>query len=149
MRRRVVTICWSRRALLAAALLTLPGTVCADAGTPQDTPWERFGEEDGITVFRREIAGSPVIALRGVGVVDAPILRVAGVLVDTSRSTEWVDSLAEVKVVRRLSDDEYVHWNHVSTPIVLADRDFVYSVKLELDPTNKKVMLNYHSVYDS
>jgi len=149
MSRRALTICWSRRALFAAALLTLPGTVCADAGTPQDTPWEKFGEDDGVAVFRREVAGSPVIALRGVGVVDAPILRVASVLVDTSRSTEWVDRLAEVKVVRRLNDNEYVHWNHVSTPIVLKDRDFVYAIKLELDPPNKKVMLNYHSVYDS
>jgi hypothetical protein len=42
-----------------------------------------------------------------------------------------------------------VHWTHVNTPIVLKDRDFVYSVKLVLDPASKKVMLNYHSVYDS
>jgi len=142
-------MCCSRRLLFAAVLLTLPGTVSADAGPSQASPWEKFGEEDGIALFRREVTGSPIIALRGVGVVDAPLLRVASVLVDTSRSTEWVDRLAEVKVVRRLSDDQYVHWNHVNTPIVLRDRDFVYAIGLELDPTNKRLMLNYHSVYDS
>jgi len=134
-------------ALLAGMLLC--GTVSADAGTPKDAPWEKFGEEDGISVFRREVADSPIIALRGEGVVDAPILRVTSVLVDTSRSAEWIDRLAEVKVVRKLSENEHVHWTHVTTPIVLKDRDFVYAVKLEFDPANKKVMLNYHSVYDS
>ncbi len=135
------------RALLAGVLAV--GTATADAGTPKDAPWEKFGEDEGIAVFRREVGDSPIIAVRGEGVVDAPILRVASVLADTSRSVEWIDRLAEVKVVRKLSDDERIHWTHVTTPIVLKDRDFVYAIKLELDPANKKVMLNYHSVHDS
>jgi len=77
------------------------------------------------------------------------ILRVASVLVDSARAPQWVDKLAEVKVVRKLNDDEYIHWNHISTPVILKDRDFVFNIKLELDPPNKKVSLNYHSVYDS
>ena len=143
----------TRRARLALAALGacafLSGTVYAAVSAPKDTPWEKFDEADGIAVFRREVPGSPVIALRGEGVVDAPILRVASVLVDTSRSTEWIDRLAEVKVVRKLSDDEQIHWTHISTPVVLKDRDFVFNIKLELDPPNKKLSLNYHSVYDS
>ena len=133
-------------ALVPCALL-IAGVARADA--PKDVPWEKFDEADGIAVFRREVAGSPIIALRGEGVVDAPILRVASVLVDSARSPEWVDKLAEVKVVRKVNDDEYIHWNHISTPMVLKDRDFVFDIKLQLDPANKKVMLNYHSVYDS
>ena len=140
---------WASHAYVTAALLALTGTVSADTGTPKDPPWERFDEDDGIAVFRREVPGSPIIALRGEGVVNAPILRVTSVLADTSRATEWIDRLAEVKVVRKLSDNEYVHWTHIDTPIVLKDRDFVYAIKLELDPAHKKVMLNYHSVYDS
>ncbi|HKO47053.1 MAG TPA: START domain-containing protein [Polyangiaceae bacterium] len=142
-------IAWTRRALLVAALLIPAGTVSADGAAPKEVPWEKFDEDEGIAVFRREVAGSSVIALRGEGVVDAPILRVTSVLVDTSRSHEWIDHLEEVKVVRKLSDDEQVHWSHIGTPIVLKDRDFVYAIKLELDPAHKKVMLNYHSVYDS
>ena len=137
----------TRRALLATALLT--GTVYAAAAAPKDPPWEKFDDEDGIAVFRREVPGSPVIALRGEGVVDAPILRVASVLVDTKRSTEWIDRLAEIRVVRKLSDDEEIHWTHIETPAIIKDRDFVFAIKLQLDPANKKVSLNYHSVYDS
>jgi hypothetical protein len=156
--RRTIGSTISAGGLLGRALLfgmLLCGTVSADGAPPKSPPapavpaWEKFDEEEGIAVFRREVPGSPIIALRGEGVVDAPILRVASILVDTSRSKEWIDRLAEVKVVRKLSENEYVHWTHINTPIVLKDRDFVYAIKLELDPPNKKVMLNYHSVYDS
>jgi len=140
----------TRRALLGAVFLfgTLLGAGSASRAA-SDPPWEKFGDEDGIAVFRREVPGSAVIALRGEGVVDAPILRVASVLVDTSRSTEWIDRLQEVKVVRSLSDDEQIHWTHIHTPPVIKDRDFVFSIKLSLDPPNKTLSLNYHSVYDS
>lgn len=139
---------WSRRVALSGLLLS--GTVFAGgATTPQDPPWQKFDDAEGIAVFRREVPGSSVIALRGEGVVDAPIARVASVLIDTTRSTEWIDRLAEVKVVRKISDDEQIHWTHISTPVVIKDRDFVFDIKLELDPANKKLFLNYHSVYDS
>lgn len=136
-----------RRAVFASLLLS--GTVFAAVNAPADPPWQKFDEDEGIAVFRREVPGSPIIALRGEGVVDAPILRVASVLCDTSRSPEWVDRLTEVKVVRKISDDEQIHWTHISTPVVIKDRDFVFDIKLELDPPNKKLYLNYHSVYDS
>ncbi|HWZ88668.1 MAG TPA: START domain-containing protein, partial [Polyangiaceae bacterium] len=74
--------------------------------------------------------------------------RVASVLVDTSRAHEWVDSVAETRTLRKLSDTEYVQWNHVTTPWVLKDRDFVFSTKLELNPQALQVALNYHSVTD-
>ena len=135
-----------RRVLLATAFLS--GTVYAAANAP-NSAWEKFDDVDGIALFRREVPGSDVIALRGEGVVNAPILRVASVLVDTTRSTEWIDRLAEVRVVRKISADEEVHWTHIETPAVIKDRDFVFDIKLELDPEHKKVSLNYHSVFDS
>lgn len=139
----------SRRGLLSGLLLF--GTAYATAATTplQDPPWQKFGDDEGIAVFRREVPGSSVIALRGEGVVDAPIVRVASVLIDATRSTEWIDRLAEVKVVRKISDDEQIHWTHISTPVVIKDRDFVFDIKLELDPPSKQVRLDYHSVYDS
>ena len=139
----------TRAALPLAAILFVSAVASADGATPKDPPWEKFDEDEGISVFKREVAGSPIIALRGEGIVNAPILRVASVLVDSARAPEWIDKLAEVKVIRKISDDEFIHWNHIATPMILKDRDFVFDIKLVLDPANKKVMLNYHSVYDS
>src|SRR5450432_275966 len=117
-----------RRALLVGTLCC--GTLVAASSATKAPPWEKFDEDDGIAVFRREVPGSAIIALRGEGVVNAPILRVASVLVDSSRATEWIDSLADTKVVRKLNDNEYIEWDHIVTPVILKDRDFVFDAKL-------------------
>lgn len=137
----------ARRAALFCVLLS--GSLLGASSAPKVPPWEKFGEDDGIAVYRREVPGSPVIALRGEGEVDAPILRVASVLVDTARAPEWIASLAEAKVVRKLSDDELIQWDHIATPVILKDRDFVFDIKLSLNAKDKVVSLDYHSVYDS
>ncbi|HWZ88295.1 MAG TPA: START domain-containing protein, partial [Polyangiaceae bacterium] len=62
---------------------------------------------------------------------------------------EWIDSLAETKIIRKLSDDDCIQWDHIKTPVILKDRDFVFDIKLGLNPPDKQVSLNYHSVYDS
>ena len=116
------------------------------SGTPP--AWEKIDDDDGIVVYRREVPGSPIIAFKGEGVVNASILRVASVLIDTSRATEWMDSLAESRTLKHISEDEYIEYDHVSTPFVLKDRDFVFDAKLELDPAQKKLTLNMHSVTD-
>jgi hypothetical protein len=126
-------------------LLALSGAALADSAA---TPWEKFDEADGISVFRKEMPGTPIIGLRGEGVVDAPIVSVASVLVDTKRSPEWIDSVADARVVRRLSETEFVEYSHVKTPFVLADRDFVYRVKVELVPAKKQVIVSFRSVED-
>lgn len=136
-----------RTLLLSLSLAALPLPVAAEP-KPKLPPWEKFDEEDGISVYRREIPGSPIVALRGEGVVAAPILRVASVLVDSARAPEWIDSLEEVKILRTISDTERVEWNHFSTPIVLADRDFVFKSKLEIKPASKQVLITSSSVND-
>lgn len=116
---------------------------------PERLPaWEKFDEQAGIAVFRRDVPGSPIVALRGVGVIDAPILRVTSVIIDTSRAPEWIDSLVEARTLRKISDVEYTEWDHVKTPFILKDRDFVFTSRLELHPADKSIWLNYHSVAD-
>ncbi len=111
--------------------------------------WEKIGEDDGITVYRREVAGSPVIAFKGEGIIDASILRVASILVDTTRATEWIDSLVEERTIRRVSETEYIEYDHMGTPFVMKDRDFVIDCKLDLDAAQKKATVRFHSVTDS
>jgi hypothetical protein len=137
-----------RPAALGLAFLAAAVFAPAVRADSPETAWEKFGEDDGIAVFRRDIPGSPIIALRGEGVVNAPILRVASVLIDTKRAPEWIDSLSETKTLRKVSDVEYVEWDHVTTPFILKDRDFVFDTKLELSKENKQIALNYHSVTD-
>jgi hypothetical protein len=136
-------------ALVALALLiTVPLSGVAYADKPAAPKWEMFDEEDGIRMYRRDVAGSSVVALRGEGFVAAPITRVASVLIDRKRSTEWIDRLVRTKVLRQLSETESINWNHIKTPTPLKDRDFVFKSLLTTDPAQKKVLFTYYSVTD-
>jgi hypothetical protein len=76
-----------------------------------------------------------------VGVVDAPVATVALVLLDDARASEWVDSLAESKVVRLVSPHEYIEYNHVSMPWPVHDREFVTHVSLSADPATQTAVI--------
>ena len=132
---------------LAIALLTafaLAGVAHAD--TPQPGKWQQFDEEDGIRMFRREVPGSSLVALRGDGFIEAPIARVASVLADRKRSVEWIDRLVKTKVLEQITETEAINWNHIKTPTPLKDRDFVFKTAITTDPARKKIVFSYYSV---
>ncbi|HEU4410344.1 MAG TPA: START domain-containing protein [Polyangiaceae bacterium] len=150
------------RASLAALALSSVALAAAPAGTlAQDKPaapaapaapaesWEKIDDDEGIAVFRREVPGSPVIAFKGVGVINAPIARVVAVVVDTPRTTEWMDSTAEARVVRHVGPLEKIVYTHITTPpIVMKDRDFVTRAKAEIDGAKKRFVVRVQSVSD-
>jgi hypothetical protein len=133
------------RSLMLAAVLVL----AAPRDAAADTQWEKIDDTDGITVYRRDVPGSDVIAVKGEGLINAPLVRVASVAFDTSRATEWIDSLSQAWVLRRISDFEYVEYDHFSTPFVMKDRDFVTSNRLEYDASKKTITIRMRSVTDS
>ena len=134
-------------AITLFAALSIAGPAVADSPTPAPK-WELFDEEDGVRCYRRDVAGTDIVALRGEGFVAAPITRVASVLVNRSRAHEWIDRLVKTKMLRQLSETESINWNAISTPTPLKNRDFVFKAVLSTDPAKKKFMVNYFSVTD-
>jgi hypothetical protein len=110
--------------------------------------WESIDDSDGIKVYRREIPGSPIVAFRGEGMIDASLTRVASVLVDEKRATEWIDSLIETHIVKAFNEFEYEEYNHIGTPFPLKDRDFVSFVKVEADKKAGAFVLKYKPYED-
>ncbi len=100
------------------------------AGKVGPDGWEQIADKDGVQVFRRSVPGSPLKSMKGIGLVDAPPETVALVLLDDDRAPEWVDSLAESRVVRVLSPYEYIEYNHVAMPAFVRDREFITRVSL-------------------
>jgi hypothetical protein len=104
--------------------------------------WIRTGTSDGIATFKRDVPGSDVIALRGEGVVDAPIVRVTSVLLDYDRASEWIDSLEEARLIRILPPNEFIEYDHLGTPPLFADRDFVCRGRIEVDARQQTFAMN-------
>jgi hypothetical protein len=114
------------------------------AGPESAGDWIPVGTDHGVSTFKREVSGSGIVAVKGEGAVDAPVWKVASVLLDTRRAAEWVDSLKESRVVRRLGPDRYIEYNHLHLPLVIKDREFVSEVRIDVDPSDHSVTLVYH-----
>lgn len=139
----------SARAQGAPAVASASASASASSAARRPPAWEPLGEDDGVAVFRREVQGSRVIAFRGTGVIDAPLVKVATVLFDVDRAHEWVASLVEARRVRVSSPLDLVEWDHFATPFVMKDRDFVYRNELRVLPDGRSVVLAAHSVADA
>lgn len=129
-------------AATVAALFVL--VLHAFAARPEShDDWIPVSTDHGVTTFRREVPGSGIVAVKGEGSLDAPVWKVASVLLDTRRAAEWVDSLKESRVVRRLGPDRYIEYNHLHLPLIIKDREFVSEVHIDVDPSDRSLTLVY------
>ncbi|MEK6623902.1 MAG: START domain-containing protein [Bdellovibrionota bacterium] len=128
MKRLLMPIC---------VILSLVLSVSSNAAI--NAEWKKIKNRKGVDVFEGVIANSPVVAFRGVSVIDAPIGKVVSVIHDVSRIKEWMSDLAGSRVLERKSVLEKIEYNHTKTPWPLDDRDFVYSVKVVINKEEKSV----------
>ncbi len=103
--------------------------------------WKEVQDTDGVKVFSRSVPDRPIRSVKGTGIVDAPVAKVVLVLLDDARAPEWVDSLAEARVVRQIGPSEYIEYNHVSMPLVVSDREFVTRVSMSVDREKRTVVI--------
>jgi hypothetical protein len=114
--------------------------------------WQQPSQADGIVLYWSKVPGTDVIAFKGEGIVDAPMDKVATIIADTTRGTEWIDGLVESKVVRPISDTDFIEYDHQGVPFpfdqLISDRDFVSHVHMEADPRVHGLAISYVSVED-
>ena len=135
------------RLFCAIAVVASVVPLTLSAGAPGEK-WELVGNKDDIVTYRREVAGSPVIAIRGEAIIEAPFLRVVSVLMDTTRLPQWMDRVAEARRIRATSALHYVEYERASTPFPLTDRDFVIESWVEIDAAKKQMVMKARSVAD-
>jgi hypothetical protein len=125
-------------------------TAAPVAAASDDSPagWEKVGTEDSVDIYRKEVEGDPVVALRGEGVVDAPLTRVASVVLDKDRATEWVAKLEVSKVLKMYGDREFLQYIVVGAPAIISDRDFVNRGVVNVDLGEKTVTVRLIPVED-
>jgi hypothetical protein len=138
--------------LLAALSAPMSSLVSADDDKvvprePIGKEWEEISNDDGVLVHSKEVPGSDVIAFRGEGIINAPLAKVAEIMIDTPRKLEWVAKIAGAKDVRPIGPLERIEYNHTSSGFFLVrDRDFVFHAKGEVDCKNQKLTFRLKSV---
>jgi hypothetical protein len=128
--------------MVAVAAVVVSLVALADTRAPT---WERVDSKDGIDTYRREVPGSPLLAIRGVATVNGSLLHVASVLLDTTRLTEWMDRVVEARTLVTLGPLHKIEYERASVPFPLTDREFVVESWVDIDPVNKQVILRARS----
>jgi len=135
-----------------AALLALGGTVHAAEISPlpsaESAGWKPLSQDDGIVAFEKNLPGSDIVALRGEGIVAAPIENVASVIYDTPHAHEWVADLEEARILHWINPFEYVEYDHIGTPFVMKDRDFVSHAVIDYDPAKRTFRYTFDAMDD-
>ena len=133
------------RCFLALCLFSLcPEFAFADEG------WKLIeNSRDGIKSEKRDVTGSPIVEFRGTGIVEATVGKLASILYDRERAPEWVMNMSSSRMVRWISANEFIEYDHVATPpVIMRDRDFVSKVTVTVDPKSKVTVFLYNSVTD-
>ena len=111
-----------------------------------ELPWEDLGNDDGVQVFRQDIPGSPVVAFMGEGYIDAPLKRVASILLDCDKAGEWMPNLEECKVLQKIDEQNFVVYNHIGMPGLLSDREFVTRSRIVIAEDQSKISVIADSI---
>ncbi|MBI4575252.1 MAG: hypothetical protein HY722_03210 [Planctomycetes bacterium] len=123
----------------------LPLLVCLLSPAVWAGPWEEVRRESGVTVSRREVDGTPIVAFKGEGLIDASLEKVLGVLADNEHRTEWVDRLAQSVVLERPSPWEFIVYQRFALPFPMSDRDYVYRARVHREEGTGRVLVEMAS----
>lgn len=110
--------------------------------------WEKTTEEKDITVYKKESETDGLLAFGGVGEIDEPFLKVASVLMDVSRLTEWMADLEVSKVVRWTAPNRYIEFDHIGTPFIIKDREFLTEVHVTVPKEKNAITFQNHDIED-
>lgn len=87
--------------------------------------WTLVHEETGIKVFAGHYEKSGVIPFKALGIVNAPIHKVAELIENDELKPDWSPKLKNVVVHERISKNELIFSEYYSTPWPAVDREFL------------------------
>ena len=116
---------------LQTTTLLLAGCLLA---APPSRGWEQVEEDDGITVWVREVPDSDVREVKASTIVDVPASRVWEVLLDTMKYREFMPYIVETRILGKHATGQY-EYQRIDPPIVDM-RDYAIKVVWEKDEAN-------------
>jgi hypothetical protein len=111
--------------------------------------WKLIEEENGIATYEKITKGDELVAFRGEVLIQAPLKKIATVLVDQPLQKQWVDAYVEGKNISKKSEFEYVQYSQTKVPWPFENRDFVFSAYAKIDTDPNTMILVMNSVEDS
>lgn len=112
--------------------------------------WKMLGNDEGVQSYqKKKELENGLVAFRAESVIPTSLTRIAAVFDDPSIRKDWIDSLAEAKVVKIENRLNRVEYNHTSVPWPFQDRDFLYSVDIKMSRNPNTMILRMRNTEDS
>ena len=129
-----------RKSLHLYPLLILSTFFLSGAG------WEVIAEEDGITVLQKEVEGRSLPIFKGEGNVNENLYEILGVLRDIDKAKEWMHACIESKLIKAITEQQFIVYNRTEAPWPISDRDVVIQSEATYNKKTKTVMITMQSI---
>lgn len=120
----------------------------ASASVTPPAEWEEIHRDELVTVYKKDVQGSDVLAVKGVGTLDAPFAKVVSVVLDAPSRSKWMEQVESVEILKVVSPTERIAYWHLSPPWPIRDRDLVIRETIEIDKAAKRLTLRMQSIED-
>jgi len=107
--------------------------------------WTLLEEKNGISLYSWEVPGAGIPAYKSETNLDFPMEKIATVIGEIGRRTDWTPDLNTSEIIRKISDTEWIERWTMSAPMV-DDREFVFHTQMTRDPKTKAILIRFHSV---
>jgi hypothetical protein len=108
-----------------------------------DGDWQLIADQEGITLYTREVSGYTEAQFKGVCMVNRPLETVGSILADIDSYPKWFFKCIEARKIPAENSSELQFFLYVAidTPWPFSDRDAVYKTEIAIDYALGKVVI--------
>jgi len=92
--------------------------------------WQEIKKADGIQLYSSSVAGTAILKIKAVAVIDAEIRRVMAIIDDVAHNPDWLPYLIETRVLEQRSEADKLLYSRFDAAWPARDRDVVYRVRV-------------------
>jgi hypothetical protein len=129
-----------------SVILLLPLYLSAQDDNGQKN-WEVAVEQEGITVYTRDVNGSSMKATKSVLTIDVGKEDVAEALKDVESQHEWMATIIESRMLDQISRNEYYAYYKADAPWPVSQRDIVSHYKVK-EKSSGEILFNVKGAPD-
>jgi carbon monoxide dehydrogenase subunit G len=123
--------------------VTLAARTALALDEADDAGWTRVAEAHGVVVYEARTSAHPLPVRRALGVIEASLPEVLGVLGDVERQVDWLPGCSEARVIMRESERVYYVYSRTDVPWPAADRDVVVRTETEVITPGMQILLRF------
>lgn len=115
---------------------------------PPGDPWRTAREDDGVTVYVRDVPDSAYDESLARTTVEAPLETLVALVMDGASHHLWVDTVVESRVLESVADNDVFIYSRSDAPWPVLDRDAVVRSRASQDPDSLVVTVETEGAPD-